>query len=194
MKKPTFPILSKIALVLSGILLCVYLLIKALEKRNIYIYFLGIGAKELVPFLTIPCVALLIGAVSFFLIKNCKRMIEKFLVVIPSLLVSVVVIWFMLFGYAFSAENKYFEYTSDDGQHTIVVSEQSFLFDGHGYIYEKTSFCTMEKVGTYSTDDGYRPFTNDTFFFVWNEENFELHYYFGNGLVEFKVEEMEYVK
>ena len=193
MKRMVIPIFSKIASIISGVLLCIYFLIKILEKLNIYIYFPGVGAKEIIPFITIPCVVLLISAVAILLYKNCKRTIFKILVIVLFVIICIVVIYYMLFSYAFSPENTYFEYTSDDQQHTIVVNEMSFLLGGWGYIYEKTSFCTMKKVGEYSTDDGFRPFTVDAFYFVWNESDFELHYYFGNPS-GYRTVKMEYAK
>ncbi len=193
MKRMTFPIFSKIALVLSAVLFGGYLLIKFLELQNIYIYFSGAGAKEIIPFLTIPCAALLISAIAVFLYQNCKHKNLKITVVALSVVLSVGVVYFMILAYAFSPVNTYYEYTSDDRQHTIVVNEMSFLLGGWGDIYEKTSFCTMKKVGKYNTDDGFCPFTNDAFYFVWNDNDFELHYHYGNSS-GYRVVEMEYAK
>ena len=100
----------------------------------------------------------------------------------------------MRFSYAFSPSNRYFEYTSNDQKHEIVVNEKSFLLGGWGDIYEKTSFCTMKKVGEYTTDDGFCPFTNNAFYFVWNEKGFELHYDYGSSGEEYRVVRMDYAK
>lgn len=194
MKRMVFPIFSKIALAFSGVLLCSYFLIRIFEKVNIYIYLLGTGATEITPFITIPCVALLISAVAVLVYKNCKHIISKILVITLSVIISIVVIYYMLFSYAFSPENTYFEYTSDDQKHTVVVNEMTFLLAGGGDIYEKTSFCTMKKVGEYATDDGFCPFTNKAFYFVWNENDFELHYDYGSFGEEYRVIKMEYAK
>ncbi|MBE6718604.1 MAG: hypothetical protein E7574_05065 [Ruminococcaceae bacterium] len=71
--------------------------------------------------------------------------------------------------------NKYFEYTSPDKEHVIVVDIESSS-DLHsdfysGDIYEKTSFCTMKKVGWFS-----KPSNCGDYYYVWNEENFEIHF------------------
>ena len=66
MKRMVFPIFSKIALAFSGVLLCSYFLIRIFEVLNVYIYFLGAGATEIMPFITIPGVALLISAAAVF--------------------------------------------------------------------------------------------------------------------------------
>lgn len=191
MKKPVFPLFSKIAWILSGILLSIYLLIEVLELLNIYLYVPGIGAKEIIPFLMIPCAVFLISAVAVFSYKNCKHILLKILVILLTVILAVVAYFYILFSFFFTPVNTYFEFTSDDQQHTIVVNEMSWLLAGGGDLYEKTSFCTMKKVGTYATDDGFCPFTNNAFYFVWNENNFELHYHVGNAS-GYRVEIMEY--
>ena len=192
MKKIIFPKFSKIALIISTILIAIYSLLTILKKFNIYIYFLGIGTHEFIPFITIPCAILLISAITVLLYKNFRH---KILAVLLAVIISFFTFSYMLVDAAFSPSSKYFEYTSDDKKHSIVVNEQSFLLSGGGAIYEKTSFCTMKWVGGYSTDDGFCPFSNDAFFFVWNENDFELHYdFFADPDAEYKVVKMEYVK
>ena len=193
MKKTVLPKFSKIAFIISGVLLCVYLLISILVKFNIYVYLLGVGTREIISFITTPCVALLISAFAVLLYKNISR---KTLVVPLTIIISFFVFSYMLADYVFSPSSEYFEYTSDDKNHHIVVDERSFLLGGWGDIFEKTSFCTMKRVGGYSTDDGFCPFSNDAFYFVWNENDFELHYSHGGSKSEeyYRVVKMEYVK
>ncbi len=192
MKKIIFPKFSKIAFIISGVLLCICFLIRILEKFNIYIYLLGVGTQEILPFITIPCVALLISAFTVLLYKNISR---KTLVVPLTIIISFFIFSYMLVDYAFSPSSEYFEFKSNDKKHSIVVNEKSFLLSGGGVIYEKTSFCTMKRVGGYSTDDGFCPFSNDAFYFVWNENDFELyHSFFGSKSEEYRVVKMEYVK
>ena len=193
MKKIVIPKFSKISLTIAVILFCVYIFIRNLAKLNTYIYLFGVGTQEIMPFMTIPCVILCISSIAVFLYKNIghKALITSLTIVILFLICSS-----MLLGYALSPGSKYFEYTSDDGEHHIVVKECSFLLGGWGYIYEKNTFGTMKKVGSYYTDDGFLPFSNDAFYFVWNENDFELHHsVFGTERSEnYQVVKMEYVK
>ena len=192
MKKIVIPKFSKVSLIISIILFCAYLFIRILIKFNTYIYLFGVSTQEIMPFITMPCVAFTMSAVAVLLYKNIGH---KILVASVAVILSVFVLWYMLIGYAFSPYSKYFEYMSDDKEHHIVVNECSFLRAGWGYIYEKTSFCTMKKVGYYSTDDGYCPFSKDAFYFVWNENDFELHFPFiGSKNEKYRVVKMEYVK
>ena len=193
MKRPVFPLLSKIALILSGVLFFCYGLIKFLELQNIYIYISGVDAKDISPCLLIPGAFFLICAGAIFLFLNCKHIILRILIVLLALAVSFVTYFYLLFS-LMPTGSIYHEFISDDQQHTIIVNEQSILLSGFGEIYEKTSFCTMKQVGKYTTDDGYRPFSSNGYFFVWNEDNFELHYCFGSGFGLYKVIEMEYAK
>ncbi len=192
MKKVILPKFSKTTFIISGVLLCVYFFIRILAKFDIYLYLLGVGTQEIMPFITIPCVALIISAVAVLLYKNLGH---RILVAYLTIILSFFVFSYMLLNYAFSPSSKYFEYTSDDKEHHIVVKECSFLLGGWGYIYEKNSFCTMKRVGGYRTDDGFCPFTKNNFFFVWNENDFELHLsYSGDSSEKDRVVKMKYAK
>ena len=192
MKKIIFHKFLKINFIISVVLLCVYLLIIILVKFNVHIYLLGVSTQEIIPYITMPCVALLISSVAVLLYKNIGH---KALITVLTIVICFFVLSYMLIDYTFSPSSEYFEYTSNDKKHSIVVNEMSFLLSGGGVIYEKTSFCTMKRVGGYSTDDGFRPFSNDAFYFVWNENDFELHHsFFGSKSEEYRVVKMEYVK
>ncbi len=82
-----------------------------------------------------------------------------------------------VFAWGSSAGWKYHTLTSDDGRHQIVAEEKPGFLQGPGYvaIYEKTSFCTMEKLGDFVTDDGYLPFTLGTASVTWLEDGVQLH-------------------
>lgn len=186
-KKLIFPKYTKITLVATAVLICIYFIIKLLEKANIYIYLFKCGAEEILPIIEILCIALIISAASVLLYKNIKC---KGLIVILTAAVSLVAFWYSLVLLVFTMNGTYFEFTSNDKKHNIIVNECSFLLAGWGDIYEKTSFCTMERVGGYTTDDGYLPFSFDEYYFVWNENNFELHY--ADGMGGYGVSHMEY--
>lgn len=133
-----------------------------------------------------------ISAVAVLLYKNIKY---KTLVSVLTAIVSLFILSHLLFLYLLSANGVYFEYTSDDKEHNIVVEERAFLLAGGGKIYEKTSFCTMKKVGEYTTDDGFRPFSQNAFFFIWNENDFELHHaIFWKSNEDYRIVKMKYAK
>ena len=196
MKKAIFPKFSKITFIIAFVLLFANLLISGLEKLGVYIYFSVISTQEIIPSVKILCVVLLSCALAVFIFNNINN---KVLCIILTVIISVLALAYcgLICFSELSFESKYYEYTSDYDDHRIVVSESSWLLAGGGTVYEKTSFCTMKEVGNYSTDDGFRPFSKGAYFFVWNEDNFELHHAFlgaSDDKSMYKVVEMEYIK
>lgn len=191
-RKTVFPKYSIAALIASGVFVVFRLIILILAKFNVYLYLFGWGSEDMFPIITMLCIASLVSAVTVFIYKNSKHK------VLAGLLLTVFSLWFyylLIMFTLFCINGTYFEYSSDDRKHQIVARECAFLQVGWGDIYEKTSFCTMRRVGGYSTDDGFGPFSSDAFYFVWNEDNFELHHsFFGSLDEEYRVVKMEYIK
>ena len=184
-KKFRCPLYSKLAFSAAGVLLAVCLIEEALQAFDCSLYLFGVGGKTVVLWLVPVIAVLVISAVAVLLIRSVGH---RVLVAIGAVGVSVVVFVGVALSWLVSMDSRYFTCVSDDGKHTLVVDEQAFLLAGWGDLYEKTSFCTMKKIGDYTTDDGYRPFSNGTFYFVWEDEGFELHYYFGaGGMSEYSV-------
>lgn len=192
MKRIIIPLYSKIAFIVSALMALLHLLIKISETQNLYFFIFKCEAQEFLVSIDFVCVIALISAVAVVIFKNITRKEIKTLTGILTVAVSVMAFLFFSATAMFSIDNTFFEYTSLDGEHEIVVKESSWLLMGGGSVYEKTSFCTMKRIGGYSTDDGYRPFSNKEFYFVWNENNFELHYCNGRG--EYTTAVVEYVK
>lgn len=196
MKKFIFPKFSKITFIIAFVLFFTNFLISGLEKLGVYIYFSVISTQEIIPSVKILCVILLSCALAVFIFNNINN---KVLCIILTVIISVLALAYcgLICFSELSFESKYYEYTSDYNDHRIVVRESTWLLAGGGTVYEKTSFCTMKEVGYYSTDDGFRPFSNGAYFFVWNEDNFELHHAFlgaSDDKSMYKVVEMEYIK
>ena len=193
MKKIVFPRFSKIALSIAVVLLLVNCLLRSLEKTGVHIYFSVMSTREISPNVEILCIVLLVIAFVVLIFNNihCRGLCIALTVIISFL----ILIFCMLICFSsLSFESKYYEFTSDYNDHCIVVNESPWLLGGGGTIYEKTSFCTIKEIGTFSTDDGFCPFSNGAYFFVWNEDNFELHYSIYGYENEFNgVVEMEYV-
>lgn len=192
MKRFKFPKYSKIAFILSAILFGIVVLMNFLENYNIYLYLFGTSNKEIKSITILLVAILIISSISLILHKNTKH---KILVVVTTIVLSFFIISYLSLVALLSFNGTYFEYTSDDQKHDIVVKECALLLAGWGDIYEKTSFFTMQKVGSYTTDDGFCPFSKGDFRFVWNEDNFELHHaFFGNKNEDYQVVKMKYAK
>lgn len=177
-KEIVVPSYSKKAFIVSLITALIYILIKVLEKANIYLHIFGCGTQIIMPIIFLAFAVSLISGVVLFIYKNTKY---KKLVSFITAVFSTIIVLIFIFAVALSTEDKFFEFSSDDGKHQIVVKEQAVLLAGFGRVYEKTSFFTMSEIGSYTTDDGYRPFSDNYFDFAWYDDHFVLHYnYNGN--------------
>lgn len=191
MKRPVFPLLTKIALILSGVLFFCHDLMKFLELQNIYIYISGISAKEITPYLLIPGAFFLICAIAMFLLQNLRHIVLRVLVILLSLAIFVVAFYWIIFSTSFFApDHTYYEFTSHDQQHTIIVQEESWLQPMGCTFYEKTSFFTMKEVGDSKLHKVPYPMQPENVTIVWKEDSFAFHY----GDAEDEVIEMEYAK
>lgn len=189
-KRFILPIYSIIATALSGLIFGGYCLIKGLANRGTYVYLFGVSSTEIAPVIVYIAMFLIISAVAILFYKNTKHKTLAVLLITAVMLLS---FSYTLLDLTFSADSDYYEFTSDDKSHSIVVREWSFLLGGGGSVYEKTSDYTMKYLNSYGTDDGFCPIRNERYYFVWNENDFELHYDFGNGS-EYEVLKTEYLE
>lgn len=173
MKKTfVFPIYSLAMFIVGVVSIIFYAVVKVLQTMGTLLYFSGINTNTL--YFTILCAGcmLVLASIAVFLFKNFKH---KWISVIISAILAFMVIFFLSFVRFCMYDTDYFEFTSNDGKHNIVIEEGTWLLDGGGKIYEKISLFTMKEVGSYSTDDCYRPFTHNDYYFIWNENDFEIH-------------------
>ena len=183
---------TKISIVVSIALAILIASIKIAARSDTYFYILGYNMEHISPYIVLVLFIILLSSVWFFVITKCEK--KKVAIVITAL-VSVIVIAGQIFDIQWSKNYpEYYEFVSEDGAHNIIVEEDSYLLYGFGAIYEKTSPFTMKKIGSYDTDDGYRPFTGNEYYFVWNENDFELHYKFDGSSSYYETIKIEYIK
>lgn len=167
------------------------LAIGIMEKNDISLWLFGISSEEIMPVLGAVSGYSTLFFFSFYLSSQKSK--HKAVISVVSFIVSVLLMTEVGFAYSRKPEYEYFEIVSDDKQHEIIIKEGSFLLSGAGAFYEKTSPITMVKIGEYSTDDGYRPFTDNRYEIEWNENGFEVSYSFdGSGIT--KKETAQFVK
>jgi len=170
-KKMVFPKYTIIALVLSVVCLGMYGIVNLLDKRDIQMYLLGVGSTEINIILIFVCTTSFLSALSVFFYKNSDY---KIIVVIIMVVVFIVHLWFWSFPLLW-VRATYNEFTSPDKEHTVIIYSEfnlDLLSDFYSVaVYEKTTFCTMKKVGWIS-----RPRGCDDHYFVWNEEDYEIHF------------------
>lgn len=188
MKRMVFPLLSKITLILSGVLFFCHDLIKFLELQNIYIYISGVDAKAISPYLLISGAFFLICAITIFLFQNCRHIVLKILVILLALAVSYGAYVYITLSLFMTSEVIYYEFTSNDQQHTIIVGEESWLKPMGCTFYEKTSFCTIKEISSSRVNEMPYPLDPGDVTIVWKESTFEFHY----GDADYQVIELEY--
>ncbi|MBR4858959.1 MAG: hypothetical protein IKU08_07220 [Clostridia bacterium] len=167
------------------------LVIGIMDKNDISLWLFGISSEEIM---------LALGAVSgystlffFSFYLSSKKSKHKAVIAVVSFAVSVLLMIEVVFIYSRQPEYEYFKIVSDDKQHEIIIKEGSYLLSGAGAFYEKTSPITMVKIGEYSTDDGYRPFSDNRYEIDWNENGFEVTYSFDSS-AKTKKETAQYAK
>lgn len=191
-RKFVFPKFSLVAFIIGVVMIGFWHIVNKLEEMNYYFCFGTLNTERL--YFIIFCIgtAFLICSLAWLMFKNIKW---KWVSILISVVLALFAVWYLgLMSWSMNiSDTEFLKFTSADGEHSIMIMENSFLHGGIGDVFEKTSNITMKKVGDYSFNHVFNPVNKGEFFFVWNEENFELHYKaYDSG--EYKVLEMEYVK
>ena len=197
MKKRFIPLYTIIAGAIGLALLALLLVIQGLSEKGIALYFgnTGLAASHFILCVALVSVVLIASAALLFLYQNVKK---RKLKVFLALIVILAAGWFMFMGIATAAfmPVDYVELVSNDGEHCIIIAEDTYLFSVYGGdIYEKNSFCTMKKLTKYEAGiDYYTPFSDGKYEIVWNEESFEIIYDFDGKGETYKIITVEYLK
>ena len=197
MKKRILPIYSIVAGVISLLLLAFLFFQHYLRQKEIEFYFSADGfvAADMVFILVLVFCFLFVSAVLLIVYRSNQK---KWLKILITFVVVVSVGCFLFIGSASALfmPYEYVELVSDDGEHCIIIAEDTYLFSIYGGdIYEKNSFCTMKKLTKYETGiDAHYPFSNEKYTIVWGEDSVEITYDFdGNGEI-YKTITVEYLK
>lgn len=101
-------------------------------------------------------------------------------------IIATVIILLSLLSYLFfSSEYRYFIFDSPCKNNTLIVEEDSFLLSGNSNFYERKFGIFIKSLNkSISTDDGFRPFSNDQYRIEWiDDTTVKLEYDFGsNGI------------
>ena len=197
MKKRVLPIYSLIAGTIGLLQLTFLLAIQSLPTRGIELYFTpkSYTAADFLWGSVLWISFLFVSAVTVFVLRGGVK--KKWLKVIIIIVLVIGVLSFLFWGFAKSMfmPREYIELVSDDGEHCIVIAEDTYLFSVYGGdIYEKNSFCTMKKLTKYEAGiDFYNPFSDGKYEIVWGEDGFEITYDF-DGQGNYKTIMVEYLK
>ena len=158
-------------LLLSGALLAALLLCILLGTAWSNLWLLEMNAQDWYFFAGWSAAILLALLLAVACVKLFPR--SKVAVVIVLILVIGAMLLVAFVQYVFRADCDYYTFVSPDGQHTVIVREESFLFASWGTFYQQTSWCTMEQIGEYWLDEIY---PNGNFVFTWGEDGCEVSF------------------
>ncbi|MBO5912692.1 MAG: hypothetical protein J6Q76_04400 [Clostridia bacterium] len=185
-KKSVTWLIFKISAICFAAVLALHIVIIMLLKNNIYLYFGGVASEEILNVVT-AVLSLLFGLTVALLLLSFKKI--RVLAIVITVLLGKLCVFMALLSLFFHMDCTYYELTSPDGQHEIIVKEKTLLFGCSGEFYEKTSLITMQKTGEYSTDD-WPAMSAKTYEVEWLEDGFRFEYYYGNGI--YKTEVVKY--
>lgn len=179
-KRIHFPIYSIIAFVMVFLFSAFVFIADRLLDKGIYFYTGQSGFTTGVLFVTMFVIGsvLFVSAIAVFLHKNVEIKWIKITVTILSALISVIFVVMVVISAVLFMPQTYVELSSYDEAHNIIIGEDCYLFSPYGGdIFEKTSFCTMKKLGKYVAEkDFYMPFSDGNYSVIWNNDSFELFY------------------
>lgn len=145
-------LLSLIYIVVTGLIYLVTKLTGLIFSVNLI--FMHITLPGIFYGLTLLAAAWIIYALSLILNTNKKLFIK----VIIALIIAMVVLFTACVGLfiGFGA-NEYYEFTSDDGKNTAVISEYNFLFSTTLDMYKRKNIFFLRKIKDdfYTNDQGY---------------------------------------
>ncbi|VYT71616.1 hypothetical protein [Clostridium tertium] len=107
----------------------------------------------------------------------------KWIKISYNIIASIIMVLSLIIYVFLFSEIKYFNFTSPNGNRTLVVEEDSFLLSGRSYFYEKKFGIFIKSLSKeISTDDGFRPFSTDSYRLTWKDEDtVKIEYDFGSA-------------
>ena len=109
-------------------------------------------------------ICLMIIAVIAIVKKESRRVLKA----VICLAASGVMLYCIGVSGFFSRPYTYYDFTSPDGQYTVIAGEWSWLLSGGVNFYERTNFLFVKRIGSFSTDDGYEPIKNNDYSVQWD--------------------------
>lgn len=196
-KKTVFLICSVISAVLFIAIIVLFAFI-AKEQHGpslarAFIPSLGVGLWQIQALLLVLAAFFSVGGLTVFIKNNqnatTAATLRFFLIVIFSFSIPVT-------GFISLLEDNYVMIESPDGEHQIVIAEDSYFFSPHGgNIFEMTSDYTMKNIGRYKVEEySNHLLSNGNYEIIWQENGFILKFKYSSDSVDYEELEIDYVK
>lgn len=144
-----------------------------------YLFGLKIALFNISPNIIVLVLLLLILILPIIFFEYFNKTLIK---IIYSVIVVIMIPIIILVYVALFSGYKYFTFKSPGKNNTLVIEEKTFLLSGWSDVYEKKHGIFIKQIdGVISTDDGFRPFSNDSYKLQWKDEDTAIiNYSFGS--------------
>lgn len=157
---------------------CVYTI---QEYEDLYLLIGNING-DMIMRIALICASLCLISIAFIaVIKKEKQRILKFVI---CLAISCAMFCCVGISSFLSRPYDYYDFTSPDRKYTVIAGEWSWLHGGGINFYERINPVFVEKIGNFSTDDGYTPISRGKYSVEWNENVMTFSADNGNGIYE----------
>lgn len=130
----------------------------------------------------------LISAITTVLNKEKNNRISSFI----SKFLRVVIVCVFIFNWSYDYEDKnYFEFTSPDGNHTVVAEEWTYLLSGGVSFYERENKIFVKHKEIFTTDDGYRAISSGDYTIEWTDNSMLFTAQNGNGIYKTEIIDLQ---
>ncbi len=174
--KKTFEILSSVSISLAFILLLI-------EKISGWEFHTAIINRYTLETILFGCSGIFL-LISIIIELAAKSEEKKTATLISRIITCAITVILAFEINSDGKERRYYEFTSPDGQHSVVAEERTYLLAGSVELYERVNPLFMERKEYYSTDDGYRPISNGDYSVAWQDNVMTITMQDGNGNYE----------
>lgn len=168
-------ILTAVFLTVSA---CVYTI---QEYEDLYLLIGNVNGDMIMHIALICAVICLIITAVIAIVKKEKHRILKSVICFA---VSGAMIFFVGVSGFFSSPYTYYDFTSPDGEYTVIAGEWSWLLGGGVNFFERTNLLFVKRIGSFSTDDGYKPIKSNDYSVQWDENKMIFTANNGNNYYE----------
>jgi len=171
--------IQKILIIFFFTFLSVLILTVTLVKCNIYFYAFGYLSDDKNLFFA---ALMIISGTAAIMIQIWRIQFKKLLIRVASSALTLVFLFgcYIIFSMSsfLSGSPTFYTNESPDSEQSLLIEESSSLFSGFGNIYLKIMPSVYKKIGSYNTgdNDGFLPFTNNDYWFEWEDDYVTLYY------------------
>ncbi|MBQ2904344.1 MAG: hypothetical protein IJE48_08105 [Clostridia bacterium] len=171
--------------IISGIMSAIFILLSLsifiTERYTDYSFLAGnIDGTDLnIIFAVLSAVCLLISATTAIISKNEKHTVLNSVI---RIICICVICLFAAVTTTVNSEHRYFEFSSPDGEYTVIAKEWSYLLGGGVVFYERVNPLIVEIKDSIGIDDGYCVISAGDYSVEWEENIMKFTASNGNGL------------